>query len=162
MLTNRNQVENTKQYQTLGLNITRVLKWLVGDRSSLTHALPQWESSYISEIQPFCIPYNVSGVDYRSAERWRRTAADAPAVSSTDFTRGAARRVEGQTRSDWSFVPLLRSLHFRWSSVTAVKLDVERGIRAHVPADDPVTDLIKAPQSLCNKLWQRLVWAISF
>jgi hypothetical protein len=116
--------------------------------------LPQWESSYISEIQPFCIPYNVSGVDYRpTKKRWRRTAPDAPAVSSTDFTRGAARRVEGQTRNDWSFVPLLRNLHFRWSIVTAAKLDVERGIRAHVPSDDPVTELIKAPQNLYNKLW---------
>jgi hypothetical protein len=69
--------------------------------------LGQGETSYISEIQPFCIPYNVSGVDYRpTKKRWRRTAPDAAAVSSTDFTRGAARRVEGQTRNDWSLVLL--------------------------------------------------------
>ena len=57
----------------------------------------------------------VGGADYWPEKgRWRRKGPEAPTVSPLVFTRGMARRVEGQMRHDWAFVPALRNLLFRW------------------------------------------------
>ena len=64
---------------------------------------------------PFVIPRMVSGPDYFPEDRWRRHEK-APLVSSSEFTRGFARRVESQCRNDWTAVPIVRSVHFKFQA----------------------------------------------
>ena len=76
----------------------------------------QWHSKYVSQVLPFVIPRMVSGPDYDPEDRWRRREADAPWVTPLEFTRGFARRVEAQCRNDWSAVPILRSVFFKYQA----------------------------------------------
>ncbi len=76
----------------------------------------QWHSKYFSQVLPFVIPRMVSGPDYDPDNRWRRRFADAPFVTPLEFTRGFARRVEAQCRNDWSAVPILRSVLFKYQA----------------------------------------------
>lgn len=76
--------------------------------------LPQWHSKYFSQIMPFEIPRMVSGPDYPRTERWRRRP-ESPLVSTTDFTRTFARRVELQIANSWTAIPIVRSV---WQKFT--------------------------------------------
>ena len=77
--------------------------------------MPSWNSAYTSQALPFVIPRMVSGPDYPNKERWRRNFADAPQVSPTEFLRGFARRIEGQVRSDFTALPIVRSTWFQYT-----------------------------------------------
>ena len=65
-----------------------------------------------------------------------------------------ARRVEGQMREDWAFVPLIRNLFFRWQLLRTQKLSYQRGITMSRPAEDNPTELINAGSGLYQKLWK--------
>jgi hypothetical protein len=78
--------------------------------------IDQWESRYISQAFPFVLPYMCGGPEYERYQqggRWRRIP-DAPGVTSLAWTRAMARRVEGQLRQDWTFVPAIRNLCMRY------------------------------------------------
>ena len=74
-------------------------------------------------------------------------------MSPLDFTRGMPRRVEGQMREDWAFVPLIRNLLFRWQLLRTPKLSYQRGITMSRPAEDNPTELCNAGGGLYKKLW---------
>ena len=76
-------------------------------------SLLQWHSKYTSQVLPFVIPRMVSGPDYNPAERWRRTYPDAPYVSTQEFTRAFARRIEASCRTDFSALPIIRSVAYK-------------------------------------------------
>ena len=75
----------------------------------------QWESKYFSQVMPFIIPRMVSGPDYDSTRRWRRKE-DAPIVTSMEFTRAFPRRAESAGRIDWTAVPIIRSVNFKYTA----------------------------------------------
>ena len=89
-----------------------------------TSYMPQWNSRHFSEILPFVIPFQVSGPDFvfhQQASRWRRGAAhqpEAPWVTPMEFTAGFARRVEAQAARDWSALPIVRSVSFKYAVET--------------------------------------------
>ena len=83
--------------------------------------IPQWHAQYFLQILPFVIPYMVSGPDYtffEQAKRWRRRDVGgylpAPWVTAAKFTAGFARRCESQCRLDWSVLPIIRSVNFKY------------------------------------------------
>ena len=114
----------------------------------------QWESYYVSQAFPWTLPRMVGGPDYWPTRRWRRTEKDAAPVSPLEFTRGMARRVEGQMREDWAFVPLIRNLFFRWQLLRTPKLSYQRHITMSRPAEDNPTELCNAGAGLYQKLWK--------
>ncbi len=75
--------------------------------------IPQWESKCFSQIMPFVIPRMVSGPDYTPAKRWRRKYDDAPYVGVQSFCAAFARRVEGCCRTNWSALPIVRSVAYK-------------------------------------------------
>ena len=77
--------------------------------------IPQWHSKYFAQVQPFVIPRMVSGPDYDMLNRWRRQYEDAPCVSPQAFVAGFARRVESNGRTDWSALPIMRSVAYKHS-----------------------------------------------
>ena len=50
----------------------------------------------------------VSGPDFRPDDKWRRKT-DSPVVTPQEWTRGMARRVEGQIRNDSTAISIIRS-----------------------------------------------------
>ena len=72
----------------------------------------------------FVIPFLVSGPDYafyQQKQRWRRGVFDgqeAPWVTPLEFMRGFARRIESQTQRDWSALPIIRSIAFKYNVET--------------------------------------------
>ena len=101
----------------------------------LDQHLPQ----YLGFANPFTMPVAVGGYDVYRKERWRRPSAtdldveaggrgplrmqsdyfksqsqvEAARVELFDLARGMPRRIEGQYRRDWSYVPSLWNLYFR-------------------------------------------------
>ena len=80
--------------------------------------IPQWQSKYFSQILPFEIPRMVSGPDFPRTPRWRRQGQwgednYAAWVTPTAFLRAFARRVELQTATSWTAVPIVRSVWYR-------------------------------------------------
>ena len=80
--------------------------------------IPQWQSKYFSQILPFEIPRMVSGPDFPRTPRWRRQGQwgednYAAWVTPTASLRAFARRVELQTATSWTAVPIVRSVWYR-------------------------------------------------
>ena len=74
----------------------------------------QFHTKYVSQVLPFAIPYMCSGPDFFPDQRWRRTGENAPWVSPQVFAASFARRVEAQCRSDWSALPIIRNVAYKW------------------------------------------------
>ena len=83
--------------------------------------MAQWHSRHFAEIMPFVFPFMTSGPDYtfyQQKERWRRgkmQESEAPWVTPIEFVAGFARRCESQTRRDWSALPIIRSICFKYA-----------------------------------------------
>ena len=61
----------------------------------------------------------VSGADFReeTEQPWRRQKLeDAPRVLPNVFVRGFARRVEAACRMDWSALPIMRSVAYKFTA----------------------------------------------
>ena len=63
----------------------------------------------------------VSGPDYDPENKWRRKPESA-VVTSKEFTRGFARRVEGLCRNDWTALPAMRSVDFSFTAQHTMSL----------------------------------------
>ena len=123
--------------------------------------IPQWHAKYFSQIQPFVIPYMVSGPDYtffEQATRWRRRDVggylQAPWVTAAKFTAGFARRCESQCRQDWSALPIIRSVNFKYmvetmGSLCSIPFSGRQGEATEQTAKKWVSDM----QVLMDKLW---------
>ena len=76
---------------------------------------------YFSQVLPFTIPRMVSGPDFFPDSAWRRNIEDAPAVTPTQFCSAFARRIEAPCRTDWTALPIIRSVTYKWTSVISWK-----------------------------------------
>ena len=80
--------------------------------------LNQWKTEYTSLALPFVIPRAVSGPDYEESKRWRRRDDEsfkAPMVTPDEFLRGFPKRVERQIVTDWTAVPIVQSVWFKYT-----------------------------------------------
>ena len=74
----------------------------------------QWESKYFSQILPFVFPRMCSGPDFAPEKhKWHRSD-DSAVVTPMEFTKAIARRIEGQIRHDFTAVPIIRSVCYKW------------------------------------------------
>ena len=105
--------------------------------------MSQWCPQYFSQILPFVIPRMVSGPDFRQedAQPWRRQRySDAPRVHPMRFCAGFARRAEACCRTDWSALPIFRSVAHKYmaeniSSLVGTFVG-KRGYTAETDASD--------------------------
>ena len=67
--------------------------------------LEQWKAEYLCTAAPFTMALPVGGYDLAREGRWRRPSS-APRVGLADLVVGLPRRVKGQFRRHWWFVPL--------------------------------------------------------
>jgi len=78
----------------------------------------QWRGDYVSKALPLSIPREISGPDFLPRKSRRHPDGDATVsgeaeVTITDFLRGFARRVENPCHSDFTAIPILRSLWYK-------------------------------------------------
>jgi hypothetical protein len=78
----------------------------------------QWRGDYVSKALALSIPREISGPDFLPRKSRRHPEGDATAsgeaeVTMTDFLRGFARRVENPCHSDFTAIPILRSLWYK-------------------------------------------------
>ena len=123
--------------------------------------ISQWESKYISQVLPFVIPFMVSGPDYvfhNNDQRWRRQRRgdelEAPWVSACKFTAAFARRCESQCRQDWTALPIIRTVNFKYAvetgnTMTTVPLWWRRGS----PVQPSAKEYVTMAKRLCETLW---------
>ena len=124
--------------------------------------LSQWETKYFSQILPFVMPFMVSGPDFdfhnKAPKRWRRKDngkdLEAPWVSPQKFCAGFARRCESQCRHDWTALPIIRSVCFRWAvetgnTMVSVPTWWKRGSAMDPSAKQPS----QMAKRLCEVLW---------
>jgi len=105
---------------------------------------------------PFVIPRMVSGPDFPGKGKWRRSEEHA-FVSFTDFVRGFARRVENPCHSDWTALPILRSVWYKYTANTAPMAAHYFGRRAGWTQDQAANEHVKAMQKLWHMLWHGFV-----
>ena len=113
--------------------------------------LSQWKAEYLCMSNPFTLALPVGGYDVPGAQRWRR-GEDAAWVSLADLVRGLPRRVEGQFRRHWVFVPLLWNLYFHEQVHKSRSLALQGMPKAGLPMDDEEEDATAA----AARCYQRL------
>ena len=94
----------------------------------------------------------VSGPDYFPDQRWRRTHPDAPWVTPDEFIAGMARRAESQFRNDWTAVPIMRSVGFKWKAVHTMCPATYFQAKSKAATKTDAKDFIKALQNLYHHL----------
>ena len=112
-------------------------------------------SQYFSQVLPFVIPRMVSGADFNAevAEPWRREKhSDAPLVSVNRFVAGFARRCEAACRTDWTALPIMRSVAYKHTAErTMCVLNQFRGKRGWTASTDAAR-FVEAAQNLYRHL----------
>ena len=113
--------------------------------------IPQWHGKYFSQIMPFVIPRMVSGPDFDPEKRWRRDK-EAAIVDPSVFCAGFARRVEASCRTDWSALPIVRTVTFKWvaehTMATLAPFSGKRGSATQTSAET----YVRAAQNLFKHL----------
>ena len=111
----------------------------------------QWHSKYFSQVLPFVIPRMVSGPDYDPERRWRRVE-DVPFVSARAFAAGFARRVEAACRTDWSALPIVRSVAFKLVAEHTVSTVASFAGKRGSATNTFATDVVAAAKNLFHHL----------
>ena len=119
--------------------------------------IPQYESKYFSQILPFVMPYMCSGPDFFPNRRWRRLFSDAPIVTPQAFLANFGRLVQAQCRSDWSALPIMRNVVFRWTAEHTMSQVTSIVGKRGSAANTEVSSLIQAAQNLYKKLHEGFV-----
>ena len=116
--------------------------------------LSQWCPRYFSQVLPFVIPRMVSGADFREeSEPWRRQKfADAPRVSVQAFVQGFARRVEASCRTDWTALPILRSVSHKFTAEHTMSTLANFCGKKGWTTDTRAAEFVKAAQNLYHYL----------
>ena len=113
--------------------------------------IPQWQGKYFSQIMPFVIPRMVSGPDFDPEKRWRREK-EAAIVDPSVLCAGFARRVEASCRTDWSALPIVRTVTFKWvaehTMATLAPFSGKRGSATQTSAET----YVRAAQNLFKHL----------
>ncbi len=123
--------------------------------------IPQWHGKYFSQILPFVIPFMVSGPDFEFSsgeKRWRRKDLPgrerAPWVAADAFLAGFARRVESQCRQNWTALPIMRTVIWKYLAETTRGLSAAPFLRQRDSAANTAADAyVKDAQALYEKLW---------
>ena len=112
----------------------------------------QFHPKYLSQILPFTIPRMVSGPDFYPHKPWRRHYEDAPKISAPQFCAAFARRVEAPCRTDWTALPILRSVTYKFMAehtmTTVAPVYGKRDAASQVSPQD----LVKAAERLYEQL----------
>ena len=94
----------------------------------------------------------VSGPDFFPDQRWRRKHPEAPWVTPDEFIGGVARRIESQCRNDWTAVPVMRSVGFKWKAEHTMSTLTSLGGKAGAALNTSIADKITALQNLYTHL----------
>ena len=116
----------------------------------------QFHSKYFSQVFPFVFPRMVSGPDYNPEEKWRRKP-ESPVVTSKEFTRGIARRVEALCRNDWTAIPAIRSVDFSWTAQHTMSMLTPFIGKRDTPAATRANEMVQAAKGLLHALWHGFV-----
>ena len=93
-----------------------------------------------------------SGPDFFPDRRWRRIYSDSPLVTPEAYLKNFGRLAQAQCRSDWSALPIIRNVAFRWKAEhTMSQVTSILGQRGKA-TDTEVSDLVSAARSLYEKL----------
>ena len=125
-----------------------------GDLHIQTNAkeVMQFHSKYFSQVLPFAIPHMCSGPDFFPDQRWRRTFEDSPWVSPQAFVAAFGRRVEAQCRSDWTALPIMRNVAFKWVAEHTMSTATSFIGNPGQAMKTSTKDLVQTLQNLYHKL----------
>jgi hypothetical protein len=91
---------------------------------------------------------------FQNQAKSRREIAGGALVSAFDYVKGMARRVEAQYRSDWAFVPAIRNLYTRFTSLRAPLLHMNLAADPEQSQQQFAGDLLGGTEDLyLQKLW---------
>ena len=116
----------------------------------------QWKTEYTSMTLPFVIPRCVSGPDYPRQVRHRRQHAQtfSANVSPTEFLRGFSRRVERQIVTNWTAVPIVRSVWYKYTvenaPLSVASFSKKRGRSLNASTSEHIDAMKKLYQTLWN------------
>ena len=126
--------------------------------------IDQWNREYPSAAWPFAFSFPCGGPDYPRGHKRVYTTQRARGpllenenndltpkpVDLSTWVAGIARRVEAQIRGDWTLIPALRNLWFRFSAVTSHLIT---GTYKHKSeTDDEFADRLVAAVKKLNRL----------
>ena len=114
--------------------------------------ISQYESKYFSQVLPLVLPYMCSGPDFFPHKRWRRNLPDAPLVTPEAFLKNFGRQVLAQCRSDWSALPVIRNVVFRWQAEHTMAPIVTKMQKDGKVVKLEVSDLVNASKRLYEVL----------
>ena len=123
----------------------------------------QWNWKWPSLAFPFSMPRCVSGPDFREddestySEDKRRRVANAPLVWPRAWLRSMARRSSAAIRSDWTFIPAMRSSVQKWESNTIFSIAAPFAQRRGSATMTAARDLMQAAKNLSWHLVQGFV-----
>ena len=114
----------------------------------------QWTGDYISKALPFTIPKPIKGPTFfpSAAELASGLQDGRPLLTITTFLRGFVRRVENLCHSDWSAVPILRSLWFKYTAYTSKRIQAKFNRGNNQNLTTVVSDHVVAMQKLAKAL----------
>ena len=93
----------------------------------------------------------VSGPDFFVEHRWRRVES-APIVTPMEFARSFARRIESMCQQDWTALPIIRSVAFKWTAEHTMATGVKLLGRHGNATDTHATKYIEAARNLFHHL----------
>lgn len=112
----------------------------------------QFHPKYLSQILPLTIPRMVSGPDFFPHTPWRRHYDDAPKISAPQFCAAFARRVEAPCRTDWTALPILRSVSYKFLAEHTMSTVAPVFGKSNAASQVQTADLVKAAQRLYEVL----------
>ena len=120
----------------------------------------QWNWKWPSLAFPSSMPRCASGPDFREddestqSEDRRRRVANAPLVWPRAWLRSMARRSSAAIRSDWTFIPAMRSSVQKWESNTIFSIAAPFAQRRGSATMTAARDLMQAAKNLSWHLVQ--------
>ena len=95
----------------------------------------------------------VSGPDFKPEAKWRRDE-NSPNVTPMEFNKGLARRIEGHIRNDFTAIPIVRSVCYKWAVEHSGQMLVSYSGERNRPASVIATEMVQAMQGLYTTLWK--------
>jgi len=112
----------------------------------------QFHPKYISQALPFVVPRMVSGPDFFPHQPWRRVYEDAPKITAPQFCAAFARRVEAPCRTDWTALPMIRSVAYKFVAEHTMTTAVPVTGKRNAATDVTSAELVKAAENLYHHL----------
>ena len=93
---------------------------------------------------------------------WRKADAASSVVDAQSFRSGVARRCEGQLRTDWTLVPLLRNFVFYYSGTRSPKFAIQFAMEPGQMFEVSVDVLVTAAADLFARLQRKAQKTVGF